>query len=426
MSLQPLFDEDAPCGRPSAGRDPASCRSRASDNPSNASFRSADVRTARPSPCRRSFCQPRCSGGNRAEPYTKVFAQRQLGQGAARSRILSQAAAAAPILGGLGRAGVDAPFASGRAQPYLRRRIAADSLKRSRPMSNLAVTDDLFFARTGMDAGRVERIVGEALVGHGRRRAVLRIQPVGKRRARRRPDQERRVRHDAGFRAARGRRRGGRLCACLRTLRGGDPARRDGGARRRERASGHARRAALRHQPRALHRSEPARDGRSRRQDAAAGRDRRLCPRPRPARQAGHGLALRRLAGGADHAPGRPPRRRYQAAGAAQRGGRGRRGRPHGNRLARRRRPRILRILSRSGQLEGAGRRGAAPGAGQSRLGAGPGRRDDRRARTGLARRHAARGRRAWARRRFQPQEDLDLFRHDRPARRGPRRHRRR
>jgi TldD protein len=32
-------------------------------------------------------------------------------------------------------------------------------------MSNLAVTDDLFFARTGMDAGRVERLVGEALSG---------------------------------------------------------------------------------------------------------------------------------------------------------------------------------------------------------------------------------------------------------------------
>ena len=32
-------------------------------------------------------------------------------------------------------------------------------------MSNLAVTDDLFFARAGMDAGRVERLVGEALSG---------------------------------------------------------------------------------------------------------------------------------------------------------------------------------------------------------------------------------------------------------------------
>ena len=32
-------------------------------------------------------------------------------------------------------------------------------------MSNLAITDDLFFERTGMDSGRVERIVGEALSG---------------------------------------------------------------------------------------------------------------------------------------------------------------------------------------------------------------------------------------------------------------------
>ncbi len=32
-------------------------------------------------------------------------------------------------------------------------------------MSNLAVTDELFFERTGMDSGRVERIVGEALSG---------------------------------------------------------------------------------------------------------------------------------------------------------------------------------------------------------------------------------------------------------------------
>src|SRR5438128_4759523 len=32
-------------------------------------------------------------------------------------------------------------------------------------MSNLAVTNDLFFDRTGMDPRRVERIVGEALAG---------------------------------------------------------------------------------------------------------------------------------------------------------------------------------------------------------------------------------------------------------------------
>ena len=32
-------------------------------------------------------------------------------------------------------------------------------------MSNLAVTNDLFFDRTGMDIGRVEKLVGEALSG---------------------------------------------------------------------------------------------------------------------------------------------------------------------------------------------------------------------------------------------------------------------
>ena len=52
-----------------------------------------------------------------------------------------------------------------------------------------------------------------------------------------------------------------------------------------------------------------------------------------------------------------------------------------------------------------------APGAGQSRRRAGAGRRDGRRARPGLARRHAARSGRPRARRRFQPQEDLGLRR---------------
>src|SRR6195256_4061884 len=33
------------------------------------------------------------------------------------------------------------------------------------PMSNLAVTNDLFFDRSGMDSGRVEKLVGEALSG---------------------------------------------------------------------------------------------------------------------------------------------------------------------------------------------------------------------------------------------------------------------
>ncbi len=32
-------------------------------------------------------------------------------------------------------------------------------------MSDLAATDELFFSRSGMDQGRVERLVGEALHG---------------------------------------------------------------------------------------------------------------------------------------------------------------------------------------------------------------------------------------------------------------------
>ena len=83
----------------------------------------------------------------------------------------------------------------------------------------------------------------------------------------------------------------------------------------------------------------------------ASRRDRRLCPQPRPARAPGHGVAQRRVAGGADHPRRRPPRRRHPPAGAAQRLDRRRRGRPHGNRLLRRRRPRRLRALSRSGAL---------------------------------------------------------------------------
>ena len=57
-------------------------------------------------------------------------------------------------------------------------------------------------------------------------------------------------------------------------------------------------------------------------------------------------------------------------------------------------------------------------------FGARPRRRDGCRARAGLARRDAARGRRPWARRRFQPQEDLGLRRPDGPAGRGQGRHR--
>ena len=84
------------------------------------------------------------------------------------------------------------------------------------------------------------------------------------------------------------------------------------------------------------------------------------------------------------------------------------------------------RAMSASSPRDVARRRGrrGAPGAGQSRVGAGAGRRDGRGARPRLARRDAARGGRPRARRRFQPQEDLRLRRPDGPAGRGARRHR--
>src|SRR5207248_5083775 len=44
-------------------------------------------------------------------------------------------------------------------------RVFTDAAARSRRMSNLAVTNDLFFDRTGMEPGRVEKLVGEALSG---------------------------------------------------------------------------------------------------------------------------------------------------------------------------------------------------------------------------------------------------------------------
>src|SRR4030081_3777139 len=43
--------------------------------------------------------------------------------------------------------------------------IFTDAAARSRRMSNLAVTNDLFFDRTGMNPSRVEKLVGEALSG---------------------------------------------------------------------------------------------------------------------------------------------------------------------------------------------------------------------------------------------------------------------
>jgi hypothetical protein len=68
--------------------------------------------------------------------------------------------------------------------------------------------------------------------------------------------------------------------------------------------------------------------------------------------------------------------------------------------------------------------RSRAGGAGQPGSASGPGRSDDHRARTGLARRAAARSGRPRPGRRLQPQGFVGLRRHDRPARRRQGRHR--
>ncbi len=132
----------------------------------------------------------------------------------------------------------------------------------------------------------------------------------------------------------------------------------------------------------------------------------------------------RHLAGGGNPARRRRDLSRHPAAGAAERLGGGRRRRPPGIRQLRRRRPRGLSALHRDQRLARRGRRSDAPGAGQSRLGGGAGRRDGRRARRRLAGRDAARGGRPWPGRRFQSQEDIGFRRPDGPAGRGQGRHR--
>ncbi len=73
-----------------------------------------------------------------------------------------------------------------------------------------------------------------------------------------------------------------------------------------------------------------------------------------------------RVAGGADHAPRRHAGGRPAAAGAAERRRRGGAGRPARDRQLRHRRPLRLRPRHRAHGLARRGRRGAAPGAGQS------------------------------------------------------------
>ena len=130
------------------------------------------------------------------------------------------------------------------------------------------------------------------------------------------------------------------------------------------------------------------------------------------------------LAGGRDFARRRRNLSRRAAAGARVRLRRGRRRRSSGNRQRRLWRPRRLRALPRHQCLAGRGRQRHPPSFGQSRSGAGARRRDGRRARSGLARRHAARGGRSRPRRRLQPQEDIGFCRTDGATGRRQGRHR--
>ena len=136
----------------------------------------------------------------------------------------------------------------------------------------------------------------------------------------------------------------------------------------------------------------------------------------RPARAAGDGLGGGLLAACRDRARRRADRARHPSAGAHERLGGRRRRRPPGKRLLWRRRAQGFRRISGRGQLETRGRRGAAPGAGQPAGGARAGRHVRHRAVVGVAGRHAARGGRARAGRRLQPQEDLRLRGPDGPA----------
>ena len=153
------------------------------------------------------------------------------------------------------------------------------------------------------------------------------------------------LRHDAGLRPARAspaRRPATPMPPSSRRRRSAAPATRCG--RSRPGHGGTFDGAADRHQPQPLYRRQSAGADRFRRQGEALGRDRRLCARPGPARAPGLGLA-RRASG----------RRCRSSAPTARRVGdirplvrlnvsdRRRRGRPHGDRLVRRRRPRRLR-----------------------------------------------------------------------------------
>ena len=218
-------------------------------------------------------------------------------------------------------------------------------------MTPLAATDKLFFERAdaALDRAAAEASLGSALAEQRRRRALSGIPRERADQPRRRPHPQRRVRHHAGLRPARGGRRGHRLRPCRRTVR----------ARAATRAASSVAAVAAGHSGVA---AEPPRATNARLYSDAnplgadrvscphrtAGRDRRLCARQGSARRAGDGLDRRRMAGGADHARRRHAGRRPPAAGAAQCLGGGGAGRPARDRQLRHRRPLRLRPRHRA------------------------------------------------------------------------------
>ena len=176
---------------------------------------------------------------------------------------------------------------------------------------------------------------------------------------------------------------------------------------------------------RALRARRPGRQPAGGGEGGAAPPARAVRARDGPAGRAGHGVAGGRARDRAGGAQRRPRGGRRAAAGARvdhrdRRGARPARAGPRGRRralrlrLLRGRRPALVR------------EEGGRPGAAQPRGAAGAGGHDDRRARPRLAGHPAARGHRARARGRLQPQGHERVRRPRRPARRSARRHRRR
>ena len=116
------------------------------------------------------------------------------------------------------------------------------------------------FSRTGMDRGRVQAQVDDALKGADDGELFLEYRQSEIVRFRRRPAEGGHFRHHPGLRPARRGRRSDRLCPCHRAFRGRDRARGQDGAGGRARLFRQSPRSPCPHQRQALYRSRSARD----------------------------------------------------------------------------------------------------------------------------------------------------------------------